>query len=129
MKKYLKKYLTRFSDLRGLATIGIGDILGSGVTALFWFFIASQLSSESYGEIHYYLGIAGFAQIISLIGNSNILTVYAAKNIKIISTLFLISLIAGFFSSLIVIILITRIDTGLLIFGYIIMDLSNGFLL
>ena len=129
MKKYLKKYLTRFSDLRGLASIGIGDTLGSAVTALFWFFLASQLSSESYGEIHYYLGIAGFAQIISLIGNSNILTVYAAKNIKIISTLFFISLIAGFFSSLIVIILLTRIDTGLLIFGYIIMDLSNGVLL
>ena len=129
MKKYLKNYLTKFSDLKGLVRIGFADTAGSGVTAIFWFFIASQLSSDSYGEIHYYLGIAGMAQIISLIGNSNVLTVYAAKNVKIISTLFFISLIASFISSLIVIILLARIDAALLIFGYIIMDLSTGVLL
>ena len=129
MKKYFKNYLTRLSDLKGLASIGFADLVGSGATAFFWFFIASQLSSDSYGEIHYYLGIAGIAQIISLLGNSNVLIVYAAKNIKIISTLFFISLIAGFFSSLIVIILLTRLDVALLIFGYIIMDLSTGVLL
>ena len=129
MKKYLKNYLTKFSDLKGLVRIGFADTAGSGVTAIFWFFIASQLSSDSYGEIHYYLGIAGMAQIISLIGNSNVLTVYAAKNVKIISTLFFISLIASFISSLIVIILLARIDAALLIFGSIIMDLSTGVLL
>ena len=129
MKNYLKNYLTKLSDLKGLASIGFADTIGNGATAIFWFFIASQLSSSSYGEIHYYLGIAGIAQIISLIGNSNVLTVYAAKNVKIISTLFLISLVAGFISSLVVIILLARIDAALLIFGYIIMDLSTGVLL
>jgi len=129
MKKYLKNYLTKLSDLKGLASIGFADIIGSGATALFWFFIASQLSSNSYGEIHYYLGIAGLAQIISLIGNSNVITVYVAKNVKIISTLFFISLIAGFISSIIIIILLTRIDAALLVFGYIIIDLSTGILL
>ena len=129
MKNYLKNYLTKLSDLKGLASIGFADTIGNGATAIFWFFIASQLSSSSYGEIHYYLGIAGIAQIISLIGNSNVLSVYAAKNVKIISTLFFISLIAGFISSLVVIILLARIDAALLIFGYIIMDLSTGVLL
>jgi len=129
MKKKIKNYLTKFSDLKGLASIGFADSVGSGITAIFWFFIASQLSTSSYGEIHYYLGIAGLAQIISLIGNSNVVTVYAAKNVKIISTIFSISLIAGFISSLVVIILLARIDAALLIFGYIIMDLSTGVLL
>ena len=129
MKKKIKNYLTKFSDLNGLVSIGFADSIGSGITAIFWFFIASQLSTSSYGEIHYYLGIAGLAQIISLIGNSNVVTVYAAKNVKIISTIFFISLIAGFISSLVVIILLARIDAALLIFGYIIMDLSTGVLL
>ena len=88
MKKKIKNYLTKFSDLKGLVSIGFADSVGSGITAIFWFFIASQLSTSSYGEIHYYLGIAGLAQIISLIGNSNVVTVYAAKNVKIISTIF-----------------------------------------
>jgi O-antigen/teichoic acid export membrane protein len=124
-----RKLWEKILGLKGLASIGFADIIGSGITAIFWFFIASQLSSSSYGEIHYYLGIAGVAQIISLIGNSNVLSVYAAKNVKIISTLFFISLIAGFISSLVVIILLARIDAALLIFGYIIMDLSTGVLL
>ena len=124
-----RKLWEKILGLKGLASIGFADTIGSGITAIFWFFIASQLSSSSYGEIHYYLGIAGVAQIISLIGNSNVLSVYAAKNVKIISTLFFISLIAGFISSLVVIILLARIDAALLIFGYIIMDLSTGVLL
>lgn len=124
-----KKLWGKILGFKGLASIGFADTVGNGITAIFWFFIASQISSSSYGEIHYYLGIAGIAQIISLIGNSNVLSVYAAKNVKIISTLFFISLIAGFISSLIVIILLARIDAALLIFGYIIMDLSTGVLL
>ena len=124
-----KKLWGKILGIKGLASIGFADTIGSGITAIFWFFIASQLSSSAYGEIHYYLGIAGIAQIISLIGNSNVLSVYAAKNVKIISTLFFISLIAGFISSLVVIILLARIDAALLIFGYIIMDLSTGVLL
>lgn len=124
-----KKLWGKILGFKGLASIGFADTVGNGITAIFWFFIASQISNSSYGEIHYYLGIAGIAQIISLIGNSNVLSVYAAKNVKIISTLFFISLIAGFISSLIVIILLARIDAALLIFGYIIMDLSTGVLL
>ena len=95
-----RKLWEKILGLKGLASIGFADTIGSGITAIFWFFIASQLSSSSYGEIHYYLGIAGIAQIISLIGNSNVLSVYAAKNVKIISTLFFISLIFNLFFTL-----------------------------
>ena len=66
MKKDLKNYLTKLSDLKGLASIGFADTIGSGITAIFWFFIASQLSSSSYGQIHYYLGIERIAQITGL---------------------------------------------------------------
>ena len=58
----------------GLIPIGIGDLLGSGLSAFFWFYIAAVLTPESYGEIHYLISIAGIAQLFSLVGNSSALT-------------------------------------------------------
>ena len=52
-----KKLWGKILGLKGLASIGFADTIGSGITAIFWFFIASQLSSSVYGEIHYYLGL------------------------------------------------------------------------
>ena len=85
----------------GLIPIGIGDLLGSGLSAFFWFYIAASMGPENYGEIQYFLGIAGIAQIFSLFGTSQVLTVYTAKNVKIQSTLIFISLILGAISVLI----------------------------
>lgn len=129
MKNFFKKRISKLTDLKGLASIGIGDIVGSGITAVFWFFIASELESEAYGEIHYLIGIAGVAQIVSLIGNSNVMTVYTAKNINIVSTLTIISLIIGAISSLTILILFFRIDVSFLVLAYIMIQLSNGILL
>jgi len=69
------------------------------------------------------------AQLLSLISTTNALQVYVAKNIKIHSTLFFISIIAGIVSSLVVFLFFSRTDTSLLVLGYIIFELSNGFLL
>ena len=46
-------------------------------------------------QIHYFIGIAGMSQLLALVTPNNILTVYAAKKIKIHPTLFLISILAG----------------------------------
>ncbi len=69
------------------------------------------------------------AQLLSLIATPNAITVYAAKNIKIHSTLFFISIITGMVASLVVFLFFYRVDASLLILGYIIFEISNGFLL
>ena len=86
---------------KDLASIGIANIIGSGIAALFWFYIASIINPEEYGEIHYYLGITGIAQLFSLVATSNVFTVYTAKNIKIQSTLILICLGTSLVSAII----------------------------
>ena len=55
---------------QNLAKIGVGDILGTGIASFFWFYIAASMGPENYGEIQYFLGIAGIAQIFSLFGTS-----------------------------------------------------------
>ena len=114
---------------KDLVSIGRANLLGNGISAIFWFSLASLINPEEYGQIHYFLAIAGMAQLLSLISTTNALQVYVAKNIKIHSTLFFISIIAGIVSSLVVFLFFSRTDTSLLVLGYIIFELSNGFLL
>ena len=114
---------------KDLMSIGTANLFGSGISGIFWFSLASLINPEEYGQIHYFLAIAGMAQLLSLISTTNALQVYVAKNIKIHSTLFFISIIAGIVSSLVVFLFFSRTDTSLLVLGYIIFELSNGFLL
>ena len=114
---------------KDLMSIGIANLLGNGISAIFWFSLAALINPEQYGQIHYFLGIAGMAQLLSLVATTNALQVYVAKNIKIHSTLFFISIIAGIVSSLVVFLFFSRTDASLLVLGYIIFEISNGFLL
>ena len=113
----------------GIVSVGFSDIVGSGIAAVFWLYIASVMNPGDYGEIHYFLAIAGMAQIISMFGNSHALTVYSAKKENIQSTLFLLSLIPTIISSLIIILFLNRLDAGLLIIGFVIFESVNSVIL
>ena len=114
---------------KGLLSIGFADVVGSGLSGLFWLYIASQLNPSVYGEIIYLISIAGLAQLVSLVGSSNALTVYTAKNVKIQSTLFLLSILATAVSAIIITILLNRIDAGLLAVGFVLFSLVNSVML
>ena len=109
--------------------MGIADVAGVGLVAIFWFYMATMLDTEQYGEIHYFLGIAGLAYAISLIGTQNTLIVSVAKKFKTVSTISFITLIVTSVSSAVVILIFYRFDVMLIIFGLIISELSIGYLL
>tara|TARA_Y100000996_G_scaffold22363_1_gene16246 strand:- start:1500 stop:2645 length:1146 start_codon:yes stop_codon:yes gene_type:complete len=113
-------------NIKEISSIGISDIIGTGITAVFWFFLASVIEPEKYGEIFFYIGIATIVSSIVLFAGPNTLTVYIAKKIKIQSTLYLISLIAAFTGSLVLIIWFYRLDVGLLVLGYVVNTLAIG---
>jgi O-antigen/teichoic acid export membrane protein len=115
--------------LKELSTIGVSDVFGMGISAIFWFFIASQVEVEGYGELHYFIGIAGFAFGLALIGTQNVVTVFTAKKVKIQSTLFIVSLITGIIAAILVFIFSGRLDSGILVLAFIINDLALGFLI
>ena len=121
-----KKFIFGQKDL---LSIGFSNIIGSGISAVFWFYLATLINPEEYGQIHYFLGIAAMGQLFSLIATPNALTVYVAKNIKIHSTLFFISLLTGILSAIVIFLLFFRFDASFLVLGYIIFELVNGFLL
>ena len=129
MKNNWNNFKDSIIKQKGLFSIGFADIVGSGISAFFWLYVASQLNPDAYGEIIYFISIAGLAQLVSLIGSSNALTVYTAKNIKIQSTLFFVSILATAISLVVITIFLDRIDVGLLAVGYVIFSLVNSVML
>jgi len=116
-------------EIKNLAKIGLADIIGTSVSAVFWFYLAILISPDSFGELHYFISIIGIVAYFSLIGTQNTITVYVAKKIPIQSTFNLISLISGGIAFVLFYLLFQRIDMGLLVLGYIISNLVIGELL
>ena len=118
--------------IRDISAVGGADIFGTAMSAIFWFYLASQIEPSSYGEIGWFLGIAGIFSGIALFGTASTLTVYAAKKTQIQSTLNFISLSASVILSFIVIVLFPSfytIDVGIILIAYVINTLAIGDLL
>ena len=116
-------------SVKSISQIGISDIIGSGIAALFWFYLATLLDVEAYGELHYFIAIAGFAYIISMVGTRDVVTVYVSKKIKITPILFLLSLSAGTVAAVVILGFFYRIDVAFLVLAFIINDLAVGYIL
>ena len=124
--------MTTIKKIKNIAAVSSGDIFGSAMSAVFWFYLASQIDPISYGEIFWFLGIAGIFSTIAMFGTINTITVYTAKKIQIQSTLNFISLSASVILSLIVIVLFPSfytIDVGIILIAYVINTLAIGDLL
>jgi O-antigen/teichoic acid export membrane protein len=111
--------LTRFTNkLKDLSIVGITDISSAGISALFWFYVASGLGPETYGKITYFLSIAGLASTISLLGAANTLTVYTAKKVPLQTAIYVLTLSASTISSIVVFLIFFDVGTSFLILGY-----------
>ena len=113
MEVYQKKILLKI--LKDISTIGLGDIVGSGVAALFWFYLASIVNPVDYGQIHYLLSIGTLTSTFTLIGTQNVFTVYIAKNKTVVKTLLSVSFFSGIFILIICYFVFDLLNVGLLI--------------
>jgi len=115
--------------IKEVLSLSAGDYGGTIIVAVFWFLLAVLITPEEYGEIHYFMGIAGLAFSISLLTTQDTIIVYTAKNVKLAPTLFLISLIAGGIAAVVVAALFSRVDSSFLLLGFIVNDLAIGYIL
>jgi len=123
---WIKDVFIRF---RGLATIGFGNIISSGISAIFWFYLASLLGAENYGHVSYFIAIASISSTISILGAGNTIIVYTAKGEKIQSSIFFISIISSSVTLIAVFIIFSQIGVSLYILGYVIFSLIASELL
>ncbi len=129
MDKIWDKIKQGFSKPHGITAIGITDIGGNAIAAIFWFYIATLLGADHYGQISYYLSIAGIVSSLSLVGASNTLYVYTSKNVKIHAPIYFISLLLGTVSSVILFFIFHNLGLSIVALGYVIFNLSISGLL
>ncbi len=100
-----------------------------GISALFWLYLAVLLGAENYGELSYYISIAGIATSLSVIGGPMAITVLVAKKIKIESTIHLFSISGSIISAIILYFAFTNIGLSVFVIGAVIYNLSVSELL
>jgi len=81
-----KKLNNSFLTLKQISFLGIANIIPTIIAAGFWFYVASLVGDQIYGEITYYLTIAGIASGVTMLGAPSTLNVYAAKGERILPT-------------------------------------------
>ena len=121
-----------FSNIRGIKDIGIisfSNLIGSGISALFWIYLAGLLGAENYGELSFYIAIAGVVTSLSFVGGPMAITVLVAKKIKIESTIHLFSISGSIISAIILYFAFTNIGLSVFVIGAVIYNLSVSELL
>ncbi len=116
----IKDFFTRF---RGLTIIGIGTIISTGISGIFWLYLASLVSTEHYGEISYYLAMAGITTAISFLGAGNVLIVYTAKEIKIQPPVYFIVIILSLITAIVLFFINNNVYASINVIGNILFAL------
>ena len=78
-------------DTKDVQHVGIGNIAGKVIVGIFWFYMATVLGSENYGQVIYLIALGSMGAAISMVGTSNTLIVYTAKKVPIESALYSIA--------------------------------------
>jgi O-antigen/teichoic acid export membrane protein len=116
-------------DTKDVQHIGIGNIAGKVIVGIFWFYMATLLGSENYGQVSYLIALGSMGAAISMVGTSNTVIVYTAKKVPVASTLYSIALILGTVAAIVLYIFSSNIIVSIFTFGYIFYNLGVAHLL
>jgi O-antigen/teichoic acid export membrane protein/4-amino-4-deoxy-L-arabinose transferase-like glycosyltransferase len=119
----VNRILSKFKDL---TTLGSANILSTAISGVFWFYVASLLGTTHYGEVSYYIAIAGIASTVSFLGAGTTTIVFTAKGEKILSTIFSITVISTTIASIILFILFRNFGVSLYVIGSLVFSLSTA---
>jgi O-antigen/teichoic acid export membrane protein len=81
--------MTRFRKLfsflgleRGLVYVSIGNLISTGLGAILWFILASQMQAHDYGSLNYFIAIVSILTSVGILGFDSTLTTFLAKGIR-----------------------------------------------
>ncbi len=112
--------------LKNISFLGIANVVPTIIVAIFWFYIASLVGDKIYGEITYYLTIAGIGSVIAMIGAPNTLNVYAAKGERILQTIAAITFTTSAIGAITVFFIFYNPGASLHVFTYVIIILISA---
>ncbi len=122
----LGRILARFPVIKDVSTLSVAHIIPTIIAAGFWFYIASLVGDAIYGEITYYLTIAGIGSGITMLGAPNSLVVYAAKGERILPAISLITFTISAIGAITVFFIFYNPGASIHIFSYVIFALITA---
>ncbi len=121
-----KKISNHFNILREISFLGIANIVPTIIAVGFWFYIASLIGDEAYGELTYYLTIAGIGSTVTLLGTPTALNVYAAKGERILPAISMIVFTTSAIGAITVFFMFYNPGASIHIFAYVIFALITA---
>jgi len=76
---WFSKFLERVGLEKGFVNVAGGNIIASIIGAIFWLFLASFMTTEDYGQLHYFLSTAMLFSSLSLMGLGITVITFLAK--------------------------------------------------
>ncbi len=120
------KIRNSFLALKEISFIGVASIIPTIIAASFWFYIASLIGDKAYGELTYYLTIAGIGSTVTLLGTPTALNVYAAKGERILPAISMITFTISAIGAITVYFMFYNPGVSLHIFTYVIFMLISA---
>lgn len=77
----VKKLFSFLGLERGLVYVSVGNLISTGLGAVLWFILASQMNAHDYGSLNYYIAIVSILTSIGILGFDSTLTTFLAKGI------------------------------------------------
>lgn len=116
----------RLSGLKSLSQLGFANGVGSIVSGIFWFYLASLIGSEKYGEIGFFITIGAVASTVSLIGMGSSLVVFTAKDLKFQATIYSLVLILTMIVSIVSFFIFYNSGLAIYIIGIVVFTLVTS---
>lgn len=129
MSNKRRSFRDKIKNHKGLTTIGSARYIGTAISGLFWMYMASLLGTENYGEISYFISIAGIAAALAFFGSTNTILVYIPKGVKIFASIASLTLISSVITAVILFFVFSRLDIGIYVIGSVIFSLGINDLL
>jgi O-antigen/teichoic acid export membrane protein len=110
--------------IKNISALATSTVTGSIISAVFWLYLADILGQENYGELGYLIAIAGITSNVALIGGEWVMVVYTAKGKNVQPVLYLISLITGGISAVVLYVIFQNAGLSIFVIGFIIFNLT-----
>lgn len=124
MNRFWNVVKNNFITVKNISAIGIADLVGNAIASAFWLYLASIMTPEDYGVIHFYIAISSIAATSSLLGSENTMKVYLPKGVKIQSTLYAVTAASSAITSVVLFLIYNKIEIVILTLGFIISNLA-----
>ena len=110
--------------IKNISIIGVGSILATIISGVFWLFLARIMGEENYGELGFLIGVGSISTAIAVWGSDKALTVFTAKNINIQPPIYLISFITTGLTAIILYLLLDSVGLSVFVIGAVIFNLT-----